>query len=138
MRLMLFFLCHHSYLLLFFFFFQAEDGIRDVAVTGVQTCALPISTIAGSPLHTPITPLHYALTSATPSAPTKSRSAASRSSAASTRNARLRRRTVLPFSSLSLLPFSPCPRSPRHSMNSGVGPGCAAHNAAIARVVSGW
>src|SRR2546422_6101631 len=27
---------------LFFFFFQAEDGIRDVAVTGVQTCALPI------------------------------------------------------------------------------------------------
>src|SRR2546422_10537697 len=29
--------------LCFFFFFQAEDGIRDVAVTGVQTCALPIS-----------------------------------------------------------------------------------------------
>src|SRR5205809_886728 len=28
---------------LYFFFFQAEDGIRDVAVTGVQTCALPIS-----------------------------------------------------------------------------------------------
>src|SRR5256884_4526874 len=28
---------------MFFFFFQAEDGIRDVAVTGVQTCALPIS-----------------------------------------------------------------------------------------------
>src|SRR2546422_2494272 len=27
-----------------FFFFQAEDGIRDVAVTGVQTCALPIYT----------------------------------------------------------------------------------------------
>src|SRR6266436_7705191 len=27
----------------FVFFFQAEDGIRDVAVTGVQTCALPIS-----------------------------------------------------------------------------------------------
>src|SRR5205809_1649979 len=26
----------------FIFFFQAEDGIRDVAVTGVQTCALPI------------------------------------------------------------------------------------------------
>src|SRR2546429_6606004 len=25
-----------------YFFFQAEDGIRDVAVTGVQTCALPI------------------------------------------------------------------------------------------------
>src|SRR2546429_9699908 len=29
--------------MVFFFFFQAEDGIRDVAVTGVQTCALPIS-----------------------------------------------------------------------------------------------
>src|SRR3989442_109967 len=35
----------------FFFFFQAEDGIRDADVTGVQTCALPIwprpSTITG-------------------------------------------------------------------------------------------
>src|SRR5690349_22184265 len=28
----------------FFFFFQAEDGIRDLYVTGVQTCALPICT----------------------------------------------------------------------------------------------
>src|SRR2546430_4809171 len=27
---------------MFFFFFQAEDGIRDLTVTGVQTCALPI------------------------------------------------------------------------------------------------
>ena len=27
---------------MFFFFFQAEDGIRDSPVTGVQTCALPI------------------------------------------------------------------------------------------------
>src|SRR6266496_6138656 len=27
---------------IFFFFFQAEDGIRDLYVTGVQTCALPI------------------------------------------------------------------------------------------------
>src|SRR5687768_17938890 len=32
----------YSFFCLFFFFFQAEDGIRDVAVTGVQTCALPI------------------------------------------------------------------------------------------------
>src|SRR5687768_18028478 len=32
------------------FFFQAEDGIRDVAVTGVQTCALPISRL---PAHCP-------------------------------------------------------------------------------------
>src|SRR2546430_11209798 len=31
---------------LFFFFFQAEDGIRDLTVTGVQTCALPILTLA--------------------------------------------------------------------------------------------
>src|SRR3989449_7720987 len=31
-----------------FFFFQAEDGIRDVAVTGVQTCALPISAGVGA------------------------------------------------------------------------------------------
>src|SRR3989440_5075225 len=31
-----------------FFFFQAEDGIRDLIVTGVQTCALPISTGAST------------------------------------------------------------------------------------------
>src|SRR5258706_8397030 len=31
-----------SYGCLLFFFFQAEDGIRDWSVTGVQTCALPI------------------------------------------------------------------------------------------------
>src|SRR5256885_16880804 len=30
-----------------FFFFQAEDGIRDYKVTGVQTCALPICAVAG-------------------------------------------------------------------------------------------
>src|SRR5207249_8483549 len=30
------------YIFFFFFFFQAEDGIRDRNVTGVQTCALPI------------------------------------------------------------------------------------------------
>src|SRR5438445_10111568 len=36
----------------FFFFFQAEDGIRDIGVTGVQTCALPISAraFAGQPV----------------------------------------------------------------------------------------
>src|SRR2546430_10555248 len=34
-----------------FFFFQAEDGIRDLTVTGVQTCALPIS--AGPPERVP-------------------------------------------------------------------------------------
>src|SRR6202048_1417768 len=31
----------------FFFFFQAEDGIRDPLVTGVQTCALPIFWLMG-------------------------------------------------------------------------------------------
>src|SRR5688572_32535015 len=36
------------FLLFFFFFFQAEDGIRDLTVTGVQTCALPISTASRS------------------------------------------------------------------------------------------
>src|SRR5205809_5168331 len=36
-----------------FFFFQAEDGIRDVAVTGVQTCALPIWSRA--PAHASVT-----------------------------------------------------------------------------------
>src|SRR5207302_2688721 len=40
-------LLHNSFnLKIFYFFFQAEDGIRDFHVTGVQTCALPIS-----PLH---------------------------------------------------------------------------------------
>src|SRR3712207_6973667 len=35
-----------SQMSVFFFFFQAEDGIRDIGVTGVQTCALPIFTEA--------------------------------------------------------------------------------------------
>src|SRR2546427_5182440 len=34
--------------MLYFFFFQAEDGIRDLTVTGVQTCALPISRESGA------------------------------------------------------------------------------------------
>src|SRR3712207_6925300 len=38
-----FFLTISLCLYCFFFFFQAEDGIRDIGVTGVQTCALPIS-----------------------------------------------------------------------------------------------
>src|SRR5579862_9940264 len=36
------------YFSFFFFFFQAEDGIRDGTVTGVQTCALPISRVEGA------------------------------------------------------------------------------------------
>src|SRR5438034_5727241 len=39
--------CLYILLILFFFFFQAEDGIRDHCVTGVQTCALPISLSVG-------------------------------------------------------------------------------------------
>src|SRR5438445_10161735 len=35
--------CFLCFFFFFFFFFQAEDGIRDIGVTGVQTCALPIS-----------------------------------------------------------------------------------------------
>src|SRR6266567_2558063 len=37
----------------FFFFFQAEDGIRDLTVTGVQTCALPLSVTLAVSLHAP-------------------------------------------------------------------------------------
>src|SRR5262249_58451236 len=37
-----------------FFFFQAEDGIRDWSVTGVQTCALPISPTCGPSFDTSI------------------------------------------------------------------------------------
>src|SRR5882762_4348888 len=41
--------------MVFFFFFQAEDGIRDSSVTGVQTCALPIS---GRPVLPPFAHWH--------------------------------------------------------------------------------
>src|SRR5947209_8447768 len=36
------------FVIFFFFFFQAEDGIRDIGVTGVQTCALPIFFLFGA------------------------------------------------------------------------------------------
>src|SRR5205807_3476313 len=39
------YLFYYFIFLFFFFFFQAEDGIRDYKVTGVQTCALPIFSI---------------------------------------------------------------------------------------------
>src|SRR5216684_5716879 len=46
---------------LFFFFFQAEDGIRVVAVTGVQTCALPIfSEVLTGPVVDPVVGLAWA------------------------------------------------------------------------------
>src|SRR5205807_6246056 len=41
--LLYYFLIFYFLYYFFFFFFQAEDGIRDYKVTGVQTCALPIS-----------------------------------------------------------------------------------------------
>src|SRR5437762_6074619 len=40
--------------LFMYFFFQAEDGIRDTSVTGVQTCALPISRPKWGPVPTVI------------------------------------------------------------------------------------
>src|SRR5260221_5613023 len=43
---------YHSY----FFFFQAEDGIRDHCVTGVQTCALPIISVAMAACNGPAEP----------------------------------------------------------------------------------
>src|SRR5437867_7236438 len=45
----LFIIFYDLVLYFFFFFFQAEDGIRDRTVTGVQTCALPISRVRRSP-----------------------------------------------------------------------------------------
>src|SRR5216683_6488801 len=41
--MLFFFLIDNKVIISVFFFFQAEDGIRDLIVTGVQTCALPIS-----------------------------------------------------------------------------------------------
>src|SRR5439155_4086825 len=43
----------------FFFFFQAEDGIRDGHVTGVQTCALPISSFASAVIREPLNGVAY-------------------------------------------------------------------------------
>src|SRR3712207_8820204 len=39
--------CQYYNVYYVFFFFQAEDGIRDIGVTGVQTCALPIMILPG-------------------------------------------------------------------------------------------
>src|SRR5690606_40797183 len=62
----------------FFFFFQAEDGIRDFHVTGVQTCALPISGRSSSmrsaatsrPLASSTAPNRSARSALAPPAPT--------------------------------------------------------------------
>src|SRR5438093_8635174 len=87
---------HDHHLLDIYYFFQAEDGIRDWSLTGVQTCALPISSYAtrsrsdaatgasggrtGPPYNPPPTASMAALTPAGPSFPTTSLSSgASRS-----------------------------------------------------------
>ena len=43
----------HNKIFICFFFFQAEDGIRDSPVTGVQTCALPIYNASSAVLSLP-------------------------------------------------------------------------------------
>src|SRR5689334_25374485 len=71
-------------ILFFFFFFQAEDGIRDGTVTGVQTCALPILAEAlwrspqGSPRSRSSPPRPRASASATRTARSRSRWSRSR------------------------------------------------------------
>src|SRR5690606_41096844 len=49
-----------------FFFFQAEDGIRDFHVTGVQTCALPISALPTLGSRRPLYPREVAPVDLTP------------------------------------------------------------------------
>src|SRR3712207_6849975 len=61
-----------SSVLLLVFFFQAEDGIRDIGVTGVQTCALPISRWSSWPRSTAL-PCPSARRSPTPRRPAPAR-----------------------------------------------------------------
>src|SRR5206468_10157753 len=61
------------------FFFQAEDGIRDLIVTGVQTCALPISSPMFPPAAMPIPPCRTAARSVAMSPNTFDVTATSRS-----------------------------------------------------------
>src|SRR5207248_4035919 len=69
-----------SEFMFFFFFFQAEDGIRDRTVTGVQTCALPIL-----PATAGVTVLVTATSVTSPRARPARRQAASRRSSTSAR-----------------------------------------------------
>src|SRR5438445_10181480 len=67
---------------LFVFFFQAEDGIRDIGVTGVQTCALPISKSATFGASSLVKPASFASFSSAPAdgvSPTSSASFLTRS-----------------------------------------------------------
>src|SRR5207245_8068715 len=61
MFFMLFLMLVSSFIF-FFFFFQAEDGIRDATVTGVQTCALPIYGSQGGIVVNPAEPSTFVLT----------------------------------------------------------------------------
>src|SRR5690606_40090747 len=84
----------------FLFFFQAEDGIRDFHVTGVQTCALPISTDAT--LRLSLTATHSSSLSVSQSIPSSGPARRSLPSptppAIQTDNVELRERPVLPRS----------------------------------------
>src|SRR2546421_2226917 len=77
-------ICSSYCFLLFFFFFQAEDGIRDLIVTGVQTCALPISSTYRSPGGPPLRP-------ASPSPASRTRSPLSTPAGTFTESLRVRR-----------------------------------------------
>src|SRR5699024_12158522 len=50
--------CYVVPLVVLFFFFQAEDGIRDRNVTGVQTCALPIYASEDAQMHSELLDIH--------------------------------------------------------------------------------
>src|SRR5690348_18188345 len=52
--IVVFFYLVRFFILFVFFFFQAEDGIRDGRVTGVQTCALPIYALGGASREPPV------------------------------------------------------------------------------------
>src|SRR3989449_634005 len=110
-----------------FFFFQAEDGIRDVAVTGVQTCALPISPCA--PL--PPTRASCAASPATPSSSWRTRqTTASRSSRSTATTSTRPRRCSSP---------APLPRSSRYPNSTAAASAAAprVRSPAISRGASG-
>src|SRR2546430_11696872 len=82
-----------------FFFFQAEDGIRDLTVTGVQTCALPIffaaasgeNENAGTRVGTSPVSFETRIASASPSSPSGSSTSAGAIRATSSRRSEERR-----------------------------------------------
>src|SRR5690625_7495718 len=80
-----------AYIVVINLFFQAEDGIRYGHVTGVQTCALPISPKTNSPLQAAMTSARNSSAPETAVAPTAVRAAVSPSTSAIP--ARSRRRT---------------------------------------------